>query len=297
MARRGTPGSARPRPRGGYVLPIGVATAVVATLCVAALTGGTSGTPAAHESQRSSPADCSGTLVIGHRGSPRRAPENTIASFEAAAAHGADYVETDVQVTKDGEPVIMHDATVDRTTDGTGRIDQLTARQVSALTVKGGERVPTLRQTLSAVKALPVRFLLEIKGPQTPAAVDHILRLVSETGMTERTVVQSFDENIVRQAAASPYKIKPALLRDKLDADPVATARKFSLVAYAVNFNSLKAHPDAVRRLHAAGVQTFVWTVDGDSKWRTATSWGVDGVITNTADRFFQWRKDHCARR
>ncbi|WP_181139127.1 glycerophosphodiester phosphodiesterase [Streptomyces sp. Ru72] len=277
------------------MLPIGVTTAVVATLGVAALTGRTHGTPAARVPQKSPTADCSGTRVIGHRGSPRRAPENTIASFQAAAAHGADYVETDVQVTKDGEPVIMHDATVDRTTDGTGRIDQLTAQQVSRLTVKGGGRVPTLRQALSAVKALPVRFLLEIKGPQTPAAVDQVLRLVSEAGMTDRTVVQSFDESIVLHAAASPYKIKLALLRDKLDADPVATARKFSLAAYAVNFNSLKGHPDAVRRLHAAGVQTFVWTVDGDSKWRTATSWGVDGVITNTADRFFAWRKQHCA--
>ncbi|MFF3904994.1 glycerophosphodiester phosphodiesterase [Streptomyces sp. NPDC001848] len=297
MARRGTPGSAGLKPRGRHVLPLVVASSAVATSCVAALTGCMSGTPTAHEPQKSPTADCSGTRVIGHRGSPRRAPENTIASFRAAAAHGADYVETDVQFTKDGRPVILHDATVDRTTDGTGRIDQLTAQQVSGLTVKGGGRVPTLRQALSAVKALPVRLLLEIKGPQTPAAVDQVLRLVAETGMTDRTVVQSFDENIVRHAAASPYKIKLALLRDKLDADPVATARKFSLAAYAVNFNSLKAHPDTVRRLHAAGVQTFVWTVDGDSKWRTATSWGVDGVITNTADRFFQWRKDHCARR
>ncbi|MFJ8359932.1 glycerophosphodiester phosphodiesterase [Streptomyces sp. NPDC093984] len=270
---------------------------MVATLGVAALTGRTSGTPAAHEPRKSPTADCSGTRVIGHRGSPRRAPENTIASFEAAAGHGADYVETDVQFTKDGQPVIMHDATVDRTTDGTGRIDELTAQEVSRLTVKGGGHVPTLRQALTAVKAQPVRLLLEIKGPQTSAAVDQVLRLVSETGMTDRTVVQSFDENIVRHAAASPYKIRLALLRDDLDADPVATARKFSLTAYAVNVNSLSARPETVARLRAAGVQTFVWTVDGERKWQNATSWGVDGVITNTPDRFFQWRKEHCASR
>ncbi|MEU6098092.1 glycerophosphodiester phosphodiesterase family protein [Streptomyces sp. NPDC047079] len=240
-------------------------------------------------------ADCSGTRDIGHRGAPRLAPENTVASFEAAAAHGADYVETDVQFTKDGQPVIMHDATVDRTTDGTGRVDQLTAEEISRLTVKGGGRVPTLQQALSAVEPRPVRLLLEIKGPQPRASVDYALRLVSEAGMRDRTVLQSFDEDIVRDAAASPYRTKVALLRDNLDADPVATARRLSLSAYAVNFTSLSAHPEAVRLLRAAGVQTFVWTVDGDTKWKTATSWAVDGVITNTADQFFQWRKQNCA--
>ncbi|MFI9647756.1 glycerophosphodiester phosphodiesterase family protein [Streptomyces sp. NPDC052040] len=248
-------------------------------------------------SEQSPVADCSGTRDIGHRGAPGLAPENTVASFEAAAAHGADYVETDVQFTKDGQPVIMHDETVDRTTNGTGRVDQLTAEQISRLTIKGGGRVPTLQQALAAVRPRSVRLLLEIKGPQTRASVDYALRLVSEAGMTDRTVLQSFDEDIVRNAAASPYRTKVALLRDALDADPVATARAFSLSAYAVNFTSLAAHPEAVRLLRAAGVQTFVWTVDGDTKWKTATSFAVDGVITNTADQFFQWRKQNCARK
>ncbi|MGP4000663.1 glycerophosphodiester phosphodiesterase family protein [Streptomyces sp. 8N706] len=238
---------------------------------------------------------CSRTYAIGHRGAPEIAPENTIASLEAAADRGADWVETDVQLTKDGQPVIMHDATVDRTTDGTGRVDELTAEEISRLTVKGGGRVPTLEQALSSLKGRSARLLLEIKGPQPSAEVNHVLRLVSEAGMTERTVLQSFDENVVRDAAASPHRTKVALLRSTLDSDPVATARKFSLSAYAVKFNGLSARPAAVDQLKAAGVEVFVWTVDTESQWQTATSWGVAGVITDRPDQFLHWRESHCA--
>ncbi|MFG2023839.1 LamG-like jellyroll fold domain-containing protein [Streptomyces sp. NPDC048825] len=237
---------------------------------------------------------CAGTDGVGHRGAPDIAPENTIASLEAAADAGADWVETDVQFTKDGQPVIMHDATVDRTTNGTGRVDELTAEEISRLTVDGGGRVPTLEQALSALKAKPARLLLEIKGPQTTAAVDTALRLVAEAGMTERTLLQSFDENIVRDAAASAHRTKVALLRSTLDSDPVATARAFKLSTYAVKFTGLSARPAVIDQLKTAGVDVFVWTVDSESQWKTTASWGVDGVITNGPERFVTWRNNNC---
>ncbi|MCQ8190110.1 glycerophosphodiester phosphodiesterase family protein, partial [Streptomyces rugosispiralis] len=246
-------------------------------------------------SQRSSAASCLRTYAIGHRGAPEIAPENTIASLEAAADRGADWVETDVQFTKDDHPILMHDATVDRTTDGSGRVDQLTADEISRLTVKGGGHVPTLEEALTSVKSRSARLLLEIKGPQTSAAVERALRLVAEAGMTERTVVQSFDEDVVRDAAASSHKTKVALLRSQLDPDPVATARTFALSAYAVKFSGLSPRPAVVDQLKRAGVEVFVWTVDGESEWQLATSWGVDGVITNRPERFLPWRQSHCA--
>ncbi|MFE1172260.1 glycerophosphodiester phosphodiesterase family protein, partial [Streptomyces sp. NPDC058773] len=244
--------------------------------------------------QRSSAVSCARTYAIGHRGAPEIAPENTIASLEAAADHGADWVETDVQFTKDGQPVIMHDNTVDRMTNGTGRIDQLTAEEISRLRVKGGGHVPTLEEVLTSLKNRPARLLLEIKGPQTSAAVEHALKLVAEAGMNERTVVQSFDEDVVRHAAASGYRTKVALLRSKLDPDPVATARTFALSAYAVNFKGLSARPAVVDQLKAAGVEVFVWTVDSETDWQLVASWGVDGVITNRPELFLPWRQAHC---
>ncbi|MFF0630577.1 glycerophosphodiester phosphodiesterase family protein [Streptomyces sp. NPDC004296] len=245
-------------------------------------------------SDRSSPATCPRSYVVGHRGAPKLAPENTIASLQAAIDRGADWIETDVQFTKDGQPVIMHDATVDRMTNGKGRIDQLSAEEISKLTVNGGGHVPTLEEVLTLLKGRSTRLLLEIKGTQTPASVDHALRLVSEAGLTQRTMAQSFDEDVVRYAAASRYQTKIALLRDNLDADPVATARKFSLSAYAVNFKGLSVSPAAVDQLQSAGIEVFVWTVDRDSDWQAATTWGVDGIITNRADELIQWRNTLC---
>ncbi len=246
-------------------------------------------------SAEGAPAFCSRTGTVGHRGAPKIAPENTVASLETAIDRGAQWVETDVQITKDGRPVMMHDTTVDRMTDGTGRIDQLTAAEIAKLTVKGGGHVPTLEQVLASPKVRSSRMLLEIKGSQTPESVAHALRLVAEAGMAERTMVQSFDEDVVRYAAASPYEFKVALLRSQLDADPVATARAFSLSAYAVSFKGLAAQPDTVNRLRAAGVETFVWTVDRDVDWQSATSWGVDAVITNRPDEFLRWKEARCA--
>ncbi|WP_367140110.1 MULTISPECIES: glycerophosphodiester phosphodiesterase family protein [Streptomyces] len=240
------------------------------------------------------PADCARTYAIGHRGAPQLAPENTIASLEAAADRGADLVETDVQYTKSGTPVIMHDETVDRMTDGTGRVDQLTDEEISRLTVKGGGRVPTLKEALESLKARSVRLLLEIKGPQKTSAVELALKLVTDAGMTGRTILQSFDEQVVLDAHNSAHRTGVALLRSALDPDPVATAKKFSLAAYAINFAGLSVRPAVVEKLRAAGVEVFVWTVDKESDWKTATSWQVDGIITNLPDWFLDWRNFHC---
>ncbi|MEV3853786.1 glycerophosphodiester phosphodiesterase family protein [Streptomyces sp. NPDC050095] len=237
---------------------------------------------------------CTDTYAMGHRGGPANAPENTLAALGIAADHGADWVETDVQFTKDGVPVIMHDDTVDRTTNGTGRVDQLTAAQIAQLTIDGGGRVPTLQQVLTSLKPKTVRLLLEMKGPQTSAAVDKVLELVANAGMTDRTTLQSFDENIVRAAATSPWQTKVALLRSTLDADPVATARAFGLDAYVVQSSALATRPAVIAQLKEAGVEVYTWTVDTEPQWQNVTSWGVDGVITNRPDQFHRWRVEHC---
>ncbi|MGW0538333.1 glycerophosphodiester phosphodiesterase family protein [Streptomyces sp. NPDC003032] len=237
---------------------------------------------------------CLGTYAIGHRGAPEIAPENTLASLEAAVDSGAEWVETDVQFTKDGQPVIMHDATVDRTTNGTGRVDHLTAAEIAQLVTKGGGSVPTLEQVLTSPKVRSVRLLLEIKGPQKAEYVDRALRLVGDAGMTKTTLAQSFDEDVVQSVAASPYKTRVALLRSRMDADPVAVARALSLDAYAVKFSSLSTQPSMVGQLQAAGIDVFVWTADTSSEWQSATTWGVNGVITNRADQYLRWRESYC---
>ncbi|WP_433543675.1 glycerophosphodiester phosphodiesterase (plasmid) [Streptomyces sp. CA-294286] len=103
---------------------------------------------------------------VDHRppGRTPAVPQNTLASLQAAVRQGAEVVETDVQFTKDGTPVLMHDETVDRMTDGTGRIDRLTDVQLSRLTVTGGSRIPTLKEALKPLQAGSARLLLEIRA-------------------------------------------------------------------------------------------------------------------------------------
>ncbi|WP_306324365.1 glycerophosphodiester phosphodiesterase family protein, partial [Streptomyces sp. CC224E] len=238
---------------------------------------------------------CADTAALGHRGAPELAPENTLESLTGAAEHGVDWVETDVQFTKDGQPVIMHDDTVDRTTDGTGRVDELTAAEIAQLTVDGGGKVPTLDQALLALQPFSSRLLLEIKGPQSAAAVDKALGLVSEHGMTERTTLQSFDESVIEDAARSPHRTELALVRSTLDTDPVATAQTLGLDAYVVKSTALSSRPAVVTALKQAGVSVFTWTVNSESEWTNVTSWDVDGVITDRSVQFLQWRASHCA--
>jgi glycerophosphoryl diester phosphodiesterase len=241
------------------------------------------------------PSECPYPQAIGHRGAPQIAPENTLASLEAAADLGADLIETDIQYSKDGTPILMHDETVDRMTDGTGRVDQLTDEEISVLTVNGGGRVPTLVQALQSLKARSAQLLLEIKGPRSASAVDEALKLVSDAGMTGRTILQSFDEQVVRDAHRSAYRTEISLLRNALDADPVEMATKFSLDAYSINFKGLSANPSVVEKLQENGVKVFVWTVDKEYDWQVASSQRVDGVITNVPDRFLSWRNSQCA--
>nr|BFE28785.1 hypothetical protein GCM10010200_010360 [Actinomadura rugatobispora] len=131
--------------------------------------------------------------LVNHRGLSPGFPENTLAAFRNSIAMGVDAIEIDLRLTKDGQIVILHDDTVDRTTDGTGRIGDLTLAQVKALDAGGhageefaGERVPTYTETLEAVKGSGVRLLLDIKDA---SRVPEIVRITQEHGMASQVIV------------------------------------------------------------------------------------------------------------
>ena len=135
-----------------------------------------------------------GVWVVGHRGFKAVAPENTIASFEAAAAVGTDYMELDVHQTKDGELILMHDAKVDRTTDGKGAVRDLTFAEIRKLDAGKGQQVPTLREALAWAKQKGVRIDIDYKdGP-----VEEVARVVRETGMTKRVVIEGPRDRLKR---------------------------------------------------------------------------------------------------
>ncbi|MEU1226547.1 glycerophosphodiester phosphodiesterase family protein [Streptomyces sp. NPDC005828] len=234
--------------------------------------------------------------VIAHRGAPSAAPENTLVSDEVARRGGAVWIENDVQPSKDGVPYILHDTTVDRTTDGTGAIRSLTSVQLNALDAGSwfapayaGTRVPTLAAQLADLRERGGKLLLEIKGRHTRAEVARIVRDVRDQNMTDRVFVQSFDVPSLRYAHELSPELPLGLLRSTLDADPVAVAKDLDLAAYNVADTALATRPQVVGDLHAAGVAVNVWTVDTPARWKALDALGVDGVITNRPTELGGW--------
>ncbi|MFC8762069.1 glycerophosphodiester phosphodiesterase [Streptomyces sp. NPDC057193] len=234
--------------------------------------------------------------VIAHRGASSAAPENTLVSDEVARRGGAVWIENDVQPSKDGVPYILHDTTVDRTTDGTGPVRSLTSAQLDALDAGSwfapayaGTRVPTLAAQLADLRARGGKLLLEIKGRHSRAEVARIVQDVRDQGMTDRVFVQSFDIASLKHTRELAPELPVGLLRGTLDADPVALAEELDLDAYNVSDAALATRPGLVDELHAAGVAVHVWTVDKADRWKALDDLGVDGIITNRPTELGGW--------
>src|SRR5690349_12476749 len=153
---------------------------------------------------------------VAHRGYSAVAPENTLPALAAGALAGATLIEFDVRTTADGVPVVIHDRTVDRTTDGTGHVGDLTLDEVRALDAGSwfspayaGVRVPLLADVLDLLRESQV--LLEIKPPATLEQVKVIVEMVADRGLLDRTVVQSFDPAVVRVVREAAPDIRRGL--------------------------------------------------------------------------------------
>ncbi|WP_199432772.1 glycerophosphodiester phosphodiesterase [Qaidamihabitans albus] len=237
-------------------------------------------------------------LTVAHRGYSSVAPENTLAAVEAGIRARSEYVEIDAHTTADGVPVVMHDATVDRTTDGSGAVSALTADYVTGLDAGSwfspafaGQRVPTLGEVLDLVEDTGSTLLLEVKGPETRAETSGIVTEVLERGMAGQVLLQSFDEQVLRDARELAPQIPRGLLRSSLDADPVAVARALDAVAYNPSANALLVRPGVVADLNEAGIAVMPYTIDDAARWQRLTAAGVDAVITNRAGEFSGWRQ------
>ncbi|MFI7604551.1 glycerophosphodiester phosphodiesterase family protein [Micromonospora sp. NPDC049366] len=234
--------------------------------------------------------------VIAHRGASAAAPENTLVAQEIARKSGADWIENDVQPSKDGIPFILHDGTVDRTTDGTGNIRDLTAAQIKALDAGSwfgpqyvGARVPTLAEQLADLRTRGGNLLLEIKGKHTRDEVATIIKVIRDERMMSRVFVQSFEVDALRYTYELAPELPLGLLRSSLDTDPVAIAKDLHLTAYNPDGNALLAKPEVVAALHTAGVAVMAWTVDSAGLWQRLERIGTDGIITNRAAELVGW--------
>jgi glycerophosphoryl diester phosphodiesterase len=249
--------------------------------------------------QHRSPVNEPGTLPLtaAHRGYSSVNPENTLAAYAAGMLSGADFVEIDVQTTADGVPIVMHDKTVDRTTDGTGDVASLDSAYVAGLEAGSWfspafarEPVPKLQQVLDLMRTGPGDLLLEIKERETRPDVYRVVDMVLAAGVEDRVVIQSFDEDVLRFARERAPHVSRGLVRGTLDDDPVAMAEELGVDYYNPSGLALVTRPSVIEELHDAGVGVFVWIVNEPRHWELLTKAGVDGIITDRPGAFIGWK-------
>lgn len=218
-------------------------------------------------------------LRIGHRGAAGHAPENTLASIQKGIELGVDFVEIDLRRTADGMLVVLHDASVNRTTNGKGRIDRLALNEVRKLDAGNGERIPTLAEVLTAVSSR-CGLILEIK---VKGIARQVVETVQAVGFRGPAIYASFLHDELKDLRSADPKTMLMVLFSRLPRAPVAYATK-----YEATYVGLR-HDTATSRLvdafHHAGLLVCVYTADRPGDIRHALSVDVDGVISNVPDR------------
>ena len=235
-------------------------------------------------------------FVAGHRGDRAAAPENTIPAMKSAIASEMEFLETDVQLTKDAVPVLMHDDTIDRTTNGTGEVGALTYKALRKLDAGSWyskefkkTRVPSLNEFLEVVEPSSKKVLLELKGFWEEEEVQIVIDLVRAHGLEHRVSFASFDfttiMNIEKRGASFPRII---IMRE-LPADPVGLANHFGAIAILTSPDSLEKYPGAVDDMHEAGLGVLLYTLNSEERWSEAIGLGVDGIITDQPSLLDGW--------
>ncbi|SKC81216.1 glycerophosphodiester phosphodiesterase [Krasilnikoviella flava] len=235
--------------------------------------------------------------VVAHRGNSAVAPQNTLAAFEAAAMAGADSLEIDVRLTADGEVVVIHDDTVDATTNGSGKLADLELREVRLLDAGSwfspayaGQRVPTFAEVTDLLRARPgMDLLLEMKGAWSAQEVRRVTEPLREAGLADRTVAQSFWPATVAALRDADPGLRRGLLVTAAGDDLVDRCRELDVVMCNPQGTVLRDDPDVVARLHDAGLAAAVWTLNEPEHWAAAVALGVDEIITDRPDRLAGW--------
>ncbi|SDA99804.1 Glycerophosphoryl diester phosphodiesterase [Sinorhizobium sp. NFACC03] len=233
--------------------------------------------------------------VCGHRGYSLHYPENTLPAFEAAKVAGATTVEIDVVLTADAEPIILHDLTVDRTTNGFGFAADLSLEQIRRLDAGirfhpafAGTKIPTVAEALDWAKADDMGVVLEIKEVERPdIAVDRVAALLRATGTVDRVIVISFDHVMLKRAVERHPGLRTEAITHARHADLVGMLKACGANSVSIELDMF--HPDDAKALHQAGFSNRIHVPRPEvlaQFWRSGrdplpdlVQWIADGLI------------------
>ncbi len=229
-------------------------------------------------------------IIFAHRGASTHAPENTLASFRLALSQGADAVELDVRLSADGQVVVMHDPTVDRTTNGHGRVAQLTLTELRSLDAGSffsekyrGEKIPLLEEVFEAVgRKMFINVELKNSAATCDQLIEKVCGLVKKQGLEKRVILSSFLASNLKKAK----RLLPEVPRGLLVAGGWKGAWTRS---FGFSFGDYAAlHPyladvtkQQIVRVHRLRRRVHVWTVNKAEDMVRLTNWGVDGILTD----------------
>jgi glycerophosphoryl diester phosphodiesterase len=217
-------------------------------------------------------------LKISHRGASAYEPENTLRAIKRALEYAVDMVEVDVRETKDGQIVVIHDETLERTTNGRGYVHQTNFSELRKLDAGKGERIPTLREVVDLVKGR-VGLVIELKDPGT---TDKVAEILARNNFVNQTLVTSFIHSAVKTIKELNPQLKTGVI---FRSAPIKPSR----LAVDANANALfPYHRYVTTRMiddaHSNHLTVNVWTVDTREEIEHYAKIGVDGIVTNRPD-------------
>jgi glycerophosphoryl diester phosphodiesterase len=238
----------------------------------------------------------SAVMVIAHRGASSYAPENTLAAFDLALEMGVRHIELDVDFTSDGHIVVIHDDTVDRTTNGSGPVTSHTLAALRALDAGSwfgdkftGERIPTFHEVLERYKGR-VHLHTEIKG-HSPSLSQRTADLIRTHGMEEQVTITSFQNVRLEEMRAYAPELPTGWLVVEVSEAIIAQARAMGVTQLCPRANTVT--PELVRRLHAEGFVARAWGVTTEDLMQQVVQAGADGMTINFPDKLMAYLQSH----
>lgn len=259
-------------------------------------------------------------INVAHRGASGHAPEHTMVAYELGREMKADYIEVDLQMTKDGVLIAMHDTTVNRTTNGTGAVSNMTLAEIKQLDAGSwfnsrypekakedyiGLQVPTLEEIFEEY-GRSARYYIETKSPVLyPGMEEELLRLIDEYNLTgvnarsSKVIIQSFYPDSLKHIHEMNDQIPLVQLlnQPKLGADALGELENIKEYAIGVGPSFARINEDYVQQVRAEGLQIHPYTINTREQMELALTWGVNGLFTNFPDLFNEVIKDFKSKR
>lgn len=234
------------------------------------------------------------TWVVGHRGASGHAPENTLAAFRRAVELGAAFIETDLHLSRDARLVCVHDATLERTTNGKGTVKELTLAQLRELDAGAwygpefaGERIPTLEEVLAFAREKDIVFFLEVKYEAAWGIEHGLVAALRSAQEAARAVILSFSRGVLRNVRRLDNTLMTGLLFDAMPkgGPDAIIERALEIGARQLAPRGDLVTPELLERAHHSDLQVACWTVNEPDKMRQLIEAGVDGIMTDFPDR------------